>query len=165
MTSATPPTPPRPGAPGSPATPPPPPPGGPTVPPTTGPGAGAGAAVPPVQGSTDVLPAVVQKVAAFAARELPGVVDLGGSTSRAVSSVRQTLTGSSDSTAGVRVEMEGETATLGLDVAIEYGAGARELVRSLRRHVPEAVAEIAGVTVTELNIVITDVRLPGGDES
>ena len=165
MTSATPPTPPRPGATGSPATPPPPPPGGPTIPPTTGPGGAGGAAVPPVQGSTDVLPAVVQKVAAFAARELPGVVDLGGSTSRAVSSVRQTLTGSSgESTAGVRVDMEGDTASIGLDVAIEYGVGARELVRSLRRHVPEAVGEIAGVTVTELNIVITDVRLPGGDE-
>ena len=41
--------------------------------------------------------------------------------------------------------------------------GAKELVRSLRRHVPTAVEEIAGVPVVALDIVITDVHLPGED--
>ncbi|MDL5154685.1 Asp23/Gls24 family envelope stress response protein [Actinomycetospora termitidis] len=117
-----------------------------------------------VTGSTEVLPAVVQKVVAFATREIPGIAGLGGTTARAVGAVRQTLTGASDNVAGVRVEIDGETAVVGLDVAIEYGAGARELTRALRRHVPEAVDQIAGVKVTELNIVITDVVLPGGEE-
>ncbi|MEJ2870382.1 Asp23/Gls24 family envelope stress response protein [Actinomycetospora sp. OC33-EN08] len=117
-----------------------------------------------VTGSTEVLPAVVQKVVAFATREIPGIAGLGGTTARAVGAVRQTLTGASDNVAGVRVEMDGERATVGLDVAIEYGAGARELTRALRRHVPEAVDQIAGVQVTELNIVITDVVLPGAEE-
>ena len=110
-----------------------------------------------------MLPTVVQKVTAFAAREIPGVVELGGSTaSRAVGSVRQTLTGGGgENTAGVRVDMEGETAAVALDVEIEYGVGAKELVRALRRHVPQAVEEIAGVLVTKLDITITDVHLPG----
>jgi uncharacterized alkaline shock family protein YloU len=127
-----------------------------------GPAAAAGAAV-PVEGTTEVLPAVVQKVTAYAAREIPGVVALGGSTSRAVGAVRQSLTGSTENTAGVRVDLTDDTAKVGLDVEIEYGVGAKELVRSLRRHVPQAVEEIAGVTVTELNIVVTDVHLPGAD--
>ena len=115
-----------------------------------------------VTGTTEVLPAVVQKVVAFATREIPGVAGLGGSGARAVGALRQTLTGS-ENVAGVRVEMEGETAVVGLDVAIEYGAGARELTRALRRHVPEAVDQIAGVRVVELNIVVTDVVLPGAE--
>ena len=113
-----------------------------------------------VTGTTEVLPAVVQKVVAFATREIPGVTDLGGATSRAVGVVRQTLTGSGENVAGVRVELTGDTAVVGLDVAIEYGSGAREITRALRRHVPEAVDQIAGVRVVELNIVITDVVLP-----
>ena len=116
-----------------------------------------------VDGTTEVLPSVVQKVTAFAAREIPGVAALGGSASRAVGAVRQTLTGNTENTAGVRVELEDQTARLGIDVAIEYGVGARELVRALRRHIPRAVEEIAGVRVVELNVVITDVQLPGGD--
>lgn len=116
-----------------------------------------------VEGTTEVLPSVVQKVTAYAAREIPGVVALGGSTSRAVGAVRQTITGNTENTAGVRVELADQQAHLGLDVEIEYGVGARELVRALRRHVPKAVEEIAGVTVVELNVVITDVHLPGAD--
>ncbi len=130
-------------------------------------GAGAGAVGDPtaVDGTTEVLPSVVQKVTAFSAREIPGVVALGASSSRAVGAVRQTLTGNTENTAGVRVELENQTARIGLDVEIEYGVGARELVRALRRHVPKAVEEIAGVTVVELNVVITDVHLPGGDDA
>jgi uncharacterized alkaline shock family protein YloU len=117
-----------------------------------------------VTGTTEVLPAVVQKVVAFATREIPGIAGLGNSTARAVGAVRQTITGSTENVAGVRVELEGDTAVVGLDVAIEYGAGARELTRALRRHVPEAVDQIAGVRVTELNIVVTDVVFPGAEE-
>lgn len=136
MTTPTPPVPPTP----------PPPPGGLTV-----------------SGTTEVLPAVVQKVVAYAAREIPGVVALGAAGSRAIGAVRQSLTGSTENVGGVRVELSGDTATVGLDVEIEYGVGARELTRGLRRHVPEAVEQIAGVRITELNIVVTDVHLPGGD--
>ena len=116
-------------------------------------------------GTTEVLPSVIQKVVAFATREIPGVVALGGGggASRAVGAVRQTLTGSTENTAGVRVELENQQARVGLDVEIEYGVGARELVRALRRHVPKAVEEIAGIPLVELNIVITDVHLPGPD--
>src|ERR1700759_5041085 len=71
--------------------------------------------------------------------------------------------GNTENVGGVRVELDRDTATIGLDVEIEYGVGARELTRALRRHVPEAVEQIAGVQVTELNIVITDVPLPGNE--
>lgn len=131
---------------------PPPPPGGPTVTGTT------------VTGTTEVLPAVVQKVVAYAAREIPGVVALGATGSRTIGAVRQSLTGGTENVGGVRVELDGDTATVGLDVEIEYGVGARELTRGLRRHVPEAVEQIAGVRITELNIVVTDVHLPGADD-
>ena len=158
MTSATPPVPPSPSGPTPPT--PPPPGAGPRPPRPPGADPAAGIAV---EGTTEVLPAVVQKVGAFAAREIPGVVALGGGSgaSRALGAVRQTVTGSD--TTGVRVEMDGETARLGIDVEIEYGVGARELVRALRRHVPSAVEEIAGVVVTALDIKVTDVHLPGGD--
>lgn len=135
--------------------------------PTPGAAPVAGAAVAgatAVQGTTEVLPSVVQKVVAFAAREIPGVVALGGSgAARAVGAVRQTLTGNTENTVGVRVDLSDQRATIGMDVEIEYGAGAQALVAALRRHVPKAVEEIAGVPVVQLDIVITDVHLPGGD--
>ncbi len=131
----------------------------PPVPPTPTPPLGALE----VSGTTEVLPAVVQKVVAYAARDIPGVVQLGAAGSRAVGAVRQTLTGNTENVGGVRVELDKDTASIGLDVEIEYGVGARELTRALRRHVPEAVEQIAGVRVTELNIVITDVHLPGNE--
>ena len=134
----------------------------PPVPPTPTPTPPLGALE--VSGTTEVLPAVVQKVVAYAARDIPGVVELGAAGSRAVGAVRQTLTGNTENVGGVRVELDKDTATIGLYVEIEYGVGARELTRALRRHVPEAVEQIAGVRVTELNIVITDVHLPGGDD-
>lgn len=149
MTSATPPGPPVAGA-----TPP--------VPPPASPLAG-GLEPGLVEGTTEVLPSVVQKVVSLAAREIPGVVDLGSGASRAVGAVRQTLTGGSDNTAGVRVDLSDQQATIGMDVAIEYGVGARELVKSLRRHIPRAVEEIAGVPVVQLDIVITDVQIPEAD--
>lgn len=124
-------------------------------------GAGAPGVGPAIDGTTEVLPGVVAKVTAFAAREIPGVVALGGSgASKAVGAVRQTLTGSTENTAGIRVELTDQQAHIAMDVEIEYGVGAKELVRSLRRHVPTAVEEIAGVPVVELDIVITDVHLP-----
>ena len=132
----------------------------PPVPPTTSSPPGT----PEVSGTTEVLPAVVQKVVAYAARDIPGVVQLGAASSRAVGAVRQTLTGNTENVGGVRVELDKDTAAIGLDVEIEYGVGAKELTRALRRHVPEAVEQIAGVRVTELNIVITDVHLPGREE-
>lgn len=117
-----------------------------------------------VAGTTEVLPSVVQKITAFAVREIPGVVALGGGgAARAVGAMRQTLTGSTENTAGVRVELEEQKARIAVDVEIEYGVGAHELVRAVRRHVPKAVEEIAGVPVVELDIVITDVHLPGPD--
>lgn len=133
------------------------PPGGPTATPFAGEPVADGG----VTGTTEILPGVVQKVTAFAVREIPGVVALGGGAARAVGAVRQTLTGNTENTAGVRVELTEQQARIGVDVEIEYGVGARELVRAVRRHVPKAVEEIAGVTVTELDIVITDVHLPG----
>jgi uncharacterized alkaline shock family protein YloU len=136
----------------------------PPVPPTPPPPPGGPAAGITVSGTTEVLPAVVQKVVAYAAREIPGVVALGAAGSRAIGAVRQSLTGSTENVGGVRVELDGDTATVGLDVEIEYGVGARELTRGLRRHVPEAVEQIAGVRITELNIVVTDVHLPGADD-
>ena len=132
------------------------------VPPTTPPGAASlsGTETPGVVGTTEVLPGVVAKVTAFAAREIPGVVALGGGASRAMGAVRQTLTGSTENTAGIRVDLTEQKARISMDVEIEYGVGAKELVRSLRRHVPSAVEEIAGVPVVELDVVITDVHLP-----
>lgn len=128
-------------------------------------GAGAVGDVTAVDGTTEVLPSVVQKVVAFAAREIPGVVALGSGGSRAVGALRQTFTGSSENTAGVRVDLSDQQARIAMDVEIEYGVGAKELVRALRRHIPKAVEEIANVPVVQLDIVVTDVHLPGEDDA
>lgn len=82
-------------------------------------GAGAPAEI---RGKTTVADGVVAKVADMAAREVPGIHNLGGAgTTRAFGAMRQRLSGgNSGVTRGVRGEVGERRATADLDVVVEY---------------------------------------------
>ncbi|MBB5907041.1 putative alkaline shock family protein YloU [Actinoalloteichus hymeniacidonis] len=115
-------------------------------------------------GKTSISPAVVQKVAGIAAREITGVAAMGGGVSRAFGAIRERIPGGGTSaTAGVQVEVGERQAAVDLDVIVEYGVSIAELARAVRRNVTTAVERMTGLEVIEVNIAVNDIRLPEED--
>ncbi|MET8994000.1 Asp23/Gls24 family envelope stress response protein [Amycolatopsis sp. Hca4] len=117
------------------------------------------------QGTTTIADTVVQKIAGLAAREVPGVHDLGGGAARAFGALRDRIPGASASVGqGVSVEVGEKQAAVDLQVLVEYGVAIAELARSVRRNVVTAIEQMTGLEVVEVNINVTDVHIAGDEE-
>jgi len=120
------------------------------------------------EGRTTIADSVVAKVAGMAAREVPGVYAMGAGVSRALGAVRERLPGAAPSaTQGVQVEVGERQAAIDLDLITDYGVSIPDLAAGVRRNVIGAVEKICGLEVTEVNIAVDDIHLPGegeGDE-
>ncbi|MEV4050939.1 Asp23/Gls24 family envelope stress response protein [Amycolatopsis sp. NPDC049688] len=117
------------------------------------------------QGTTTIADTVVQKIAGLAAREVPGVHDLGGGAARALSAIRDRIPGASASAGqGVSVEVGEKQAAVDLQVLVEYGVGIADLARAVRGNVITAIERMTGLQVVEVNINVTDVHLPEDGE-
>ncbi|WP_248964415.1 Asp23/Gls24 family envelope stress response protein [Sphaerisporangium perillae] len=114
-------------------------------------------------GRTTIADTVVAKIAGMAAREVSGVYALGAGMSRALGAVRERLTGGAGtaSTQGVEVEVGERQAAADLDVIVEYGVSIPDLAAGVRRNVIDAVENMCGLEVTEVNISVDDLHLPG----
>jgi uncharacterized alkaline shock family protein YloU len=109
---------------------------------------------------------VVEKIAALAAREVIGVHAMGGSgMARTFGAVRERVPGGSRSVSqGVKVEV-GETQTaIDLDIVIDYDVAIADVARAVREHVISAVERMTGLEVVEVNIAVSDVKLPGEED-
>ena len=116
------------------------------------------------QGRTTIADSVVQKIAGMAAREVTGVHSLGGGASRAFGALRGAVGGGAPSpTTGVAVEVGERQAAVDIDCVVEYGVSIADLAASIRRNVISSVERMTGLQVTEVNISVDDVHLPGGD--
>jgi len=116
------------------------------------------------KGQTSIADGVVTKVAGLAAREVPGVHDLGGGTARAVGSVTQRVGLGDERTQGVSVEVGQLEAAVDLTVVIEYGESVPQVAEAIRNQVIKRVEGITGLSVTEVNITVNDLYFPGDDQ-
>ncbi|MFD9791528.1 Asp23/Gls24 family envelope stress response protein [Streptomyces sp. NPDC059070] len=130
-------------------------------------GGAAGADQPaPDRGRTSIADVVVVKVAGIAAREIPGVHDMGGGLSRTIGAVRDRVPGGRANVArGVKVEVGERQTAVDLDLVVEYGVSVMDVARDVRENVVDAVERITGLEVVEVNITVVDVHLPDQDES
>jgi uncharacterized alkaline shock family protein YloU len=119
------------------------------------------------RGKTSIADEVVQKIAGIAAREVPGVHDLGGQASRMFASLREKIgLGESDNEEadnGVSVLLEGTTAVIDLKVVIEFGYVVHSVTDAVRTKVISAVENMLGLEVTAVDIRVTDVNVPDSD--
>ena len=115
------------------------------------------------RGQTTIGEGVVTKVAGLAAREVPGVHDLGGGTARAIGSVTQAV-GLGDGMPGVSVESGETEAAVDLTIVIDYGESIPRVAEAVRNQVIKRVEGITGLQVIEVNITINDLYFPGEDE-
>lgn len=113
-------------------------------------------------GRTSIANVVVAKVVAIATREVDGVYDMGTGSARMIGAVRQRVPGTRTSdTQGVAVEVGERQAAADLDLVVEYGVSIPDVAAAVRANVIGAVERICGLDVTEVNIGIDDVHLPG----
>lgn len=117
-------------------------------------------------GRTTIADTVVSKIAAIATREVQGVHDVGGGTSRAIGALRERIPGARvNQSQGVSVEVGERQAAVDIDIVAEYGVSIADLAAGIRRNVINAVERMTGLEVTEVNIVVHDVYLDEGDDA
>ena len=113
-------------------------------------------------GKTTIADRVVQKIVGLAAREVPGIYDLGGGAARTLGAIRERIPGSSQTSGqGVTVEVGQSQAAVDLEVVTEYGMSIADVAKSVRRNVISAVEGMTGLQVTEVNLSVIDIHLPG----
>lgn len=112
------------------------------------------------QGRTSISDTVVSKIAGIATREVTGVHNLGGGTSRAVGALRERIPGSrTNHSQGVSVEVGERQTAIDIDLVAEYGVAIADLAAGIRQNVISAVERMTALEVTEVNIVVHDVHL------
>jgi uncharacterized alkaline shock family protein YloU len=132
---------------------------------TTTPATTADTALVTAHGKTTIADTVVEKIAGIAAREIRGVHRLGGGAARAFNAVRERIPGSSTSLGtGVSVEVGERQAAVDLDVVIEYGVEIGEVSKAVRRNVIASIEKMTTLEVTEVNISVNDIFIPGDDD-
>lgn len=115
---------------------------------------------PATRGRTTIAGGVVEKIAALAAREVPGVNAMGSGLARTLGAIRP---GRAPVTRGVKVEVGERQTAIDLEIVVEYGVSITEVAAEIRLNVIAAVERMTELEVVEVNIAVSDVHLP--DES
>ncbi|OLB76644.1 MAG: hypothetical protein AUI14_18100 [Actinobacteria bacterium 13_2_20CM_2_71_6] len=122
------------------------------------------ATVPAERGRTTIANEVVEKIAGIAAREVPGVYDLGGDIARAFSAVKEKLRLGEESAAqGVSVKLEGKTAEIEVVIVIEFGFQVFSVTEKVREKVISSVENLLGLEVVSVDVTVDDVHVAEED--
>lgn len=123
------------------------------------------ATLPAERGTTTIRNEVVEKIAGIAAREVPGVYDLGGDVARLFSSVRERIgLGESEKDQGVKVRLEGKAAEITVTIVIEFGFVVLPVTEKVREKVISSVESMLGLEVTAVGVIVDDVHEPEGND-
>ncbi|APU39727.1 stress protein [Streptomyces sp. TN58] len=114
------------------------------------------------RGRTTIADGVVEKIAGLAAREVVGVHALGSGLSRTFGAVRDRVPGGQKAAVsrGVKAEVGEVQTALDLEIVVDYGVSIRDVARAVRENVVSAVERMTGLEVVEVNIAVSDVKLP-----
>jgi uncharacterized alkaline shock family protein YloU len=127
------------------------------------------AELPADRGRTTIRHEVVEKIAGIAAREVPGVYDLGGDVARVFSAVRERVgLGEAEADQGVSVTLDGRTAAVEVVIVIEFGYVIHSVTDTVRAKVISSVENLLGLEVTSVDVIVDDVHIedkgPVGDD-
>jgi len=114
-------------------------------------------------GKTVIVDAVVAKVAGIAAAEVPGVHALGGGAARVIGNIRQAV-GAKDHAQGVSVEVGETEVAADIAIQVDYPEQLQRVASDVRSAVSQAITELVGMKVAEINVTVVDVFIPGDDD-
>ncbi|MFY1676328.1 MULTISPECIES: Asp23/Gls24 family envelope stress response protein [unclassified Streptomyces] len=113
------------------------------------------------RGRTTIADGVVEKITGMAARDVVGVHAMGSGLSRTFGAMRDRVPGGARSvTRGVKAEVGEKQTALDLEIVVEYGVSIADVARDVRENVVVAVERMTGLEVVEVNIAVSDVKLP-----
>jgi uncharacterized alkaline shock family protein YloU len=116
---------------------------------------------PATRGRTTIADGVVEKIAGLAARDVLGVHAMGSGISRTLGAVRDRVPGGTKSVSrGVKAEVGEVQTALDLEIVVDYGVSIADVARDVRENVISAVERMTGLEVVEVNIAVSDVKLP-----
>ncbi|MFJ6567333.1 Asp23/Gls24 family envelope stress response protein [Streptomyces sp. NPDC091292] len=120
---------------------------------------------PAARGRTTIADGVVEKIAGLAARDVVGVHAMGSGLSRTFGAVRDRVPGGTRSVArGVKAEVGEVQTALDLEIVVDYGVSIAEVARAVRENVIASVERMTSLEVVEVNIAVSDVKLPDEEE-
>ncbi|MGA4900168.1 Asp23/Gls24 family envelope stress response protein [Streptomyces griseoincarnatus] len=132
-----------------------------------GQGTRRGDGAPADRGRTTIADGVVEKIAGLAARDVVGVHAMGSGISRTFGAMRERVPGGSSSksvTRGVKAEVGEVQTALDLEIVVDYGVSIADVAKDVRENVVAAVERMTGLEVVEVNIAVSDVKLPDEEE-
>ena len=111
-------------------------------------------------GSTRIGDGVVTKIAALAARDIPGVYSMGSGVARRVGQLRSMIPGGGEAMSqGVSVEVGEKEAAIDLNLVTWYGQSIVEISEAVRRNVIGQIEGMTGLRVIEVNVQIDDIHV------
>ncbi|MFD8807251.1 Asp23/Gls24 family envelope stress response protein [Streptomyces sp. NPDC059597] len=117
------------------------------------------------RGRTTIADGVVEKIAGMAARDVVGVHAMGSGLARTFGAVRDRVPGGSKAvTRGVKAEVGEVQTALDLEIVVEYGYSIGDIARAVRENVVAAVERMTSLEVVEVNIAVSDVKLPDEED-
>ncbi|TCZ79446.1 Asp23/Gls24 family envelope stress response protein [Paenibacillus albiflavus] len=103
---------------------------------------------------------VVATIAGLAAMETPGIAGMSGGMSEGLAKL---LTGKNVQK-GVTVEVGQVEAAIDLRVIVQFGSKIHEVCRDLQQNVREALENMTGLTVVEVNVKVEGVSFAAEEE-
>ncbi|MEU8542722.1 Asp23/Gls24 family envelope stress response protein [Streptomyces sp. NPDC048717] len=123
---------------------------------------------PASRGRTTIADGVVEKIAGLAARDVVGVHAMGSGFSRTLGAVRDRVPGGgsakSGASRGVKAEVGEVQTALDLEIVVDYGVPIADVAGAVRENVIAAVERMTGLEVVEVNIAVSDVKLPDEED-
>lgn len=104
---------------------------------------------------------VVGVIAGLAATEVKGII---GMSSGMVGGITQVLTGKKNLSKGVKVNVGEESATIDINLVVEYGVRIPDIAITVQDNVKKAVETMTGLSVSAVNIHIQNIIIPKNED-
>ena len=98
---------------------------------------------------------VVAVIAGVAVEEVPGVASMQSGFAGGISEV---LSGKKNRTKGIKVEVEGNTAKIDVNIIVEYGTRIPDVAFEIQNRIKKAVESMTGLEVEEVNVHVQGVN-------
>jgi len=97
----------------------------------------------------------IMAIASIAAMEIKGVYKIGGGIRRSLYDIFKKA-----GTKGVRIQMRDSEVKLMVSIIVEYGVNIPRIADEVQENVKQAVEKMAGLALSEVDVVIEGVRTP-----
>lgn len=109
-------------------------------------------------GEVQIADEVVAVIAGLAATEVKGVSATSGNVTNEIAG----KLGKKNLSKGVKVTVNEDTVTVDMALTLEYGYGVREIASQVQEKVKNAIENMTGLTVRDVNIRIAGVNIVKG---